>query len=46
MPAASGFVANIEGRNARLVLKGVQILVNLAHRGLRLRSQTGDGAGI
>src|ERR1700731_3204202 len=43
-----GFVANIEGRKSHdIVLKGVQILVNLAHRGAcGCDSQTGDGAGI
>src|SRR6266853_711198 len=43
-----GFVANIEGRKSHdIVLKGVQILVNLAHRGAcGCDPQTGDGAGI
>jgi len=43
-----GFVANIEGRKSHdIVLKGVQILINLAHRGAcGCDPQTGDGAGI
>src|SRR3981189_3611440 len=43
-----GFVANIEGRKSHdIVLKAVQILVNLAHRGAcGSDPQTGDGAGI
>src|SRR5712671_529185 len=43
-----GFVANIEGRKSHdIVTKGVQILINLAHRGAcGCDPQTGDGAGI
>src|SRR5271169_2192537 len=43
-----GFVANIEGcKSHDIVLKGVQILINLAHRGAcGCDPQTGDGAGI
>ena len=43
-----GFVANIEGRKSHdIVLKGMQILINLAHRGAcGCDPQTGDGAGI
>jgi glutamate synthase (NADPH/NADH) large chain len=43
-----GFVANIEGRKSHdIVLKGVQILINLTHRGAcGCDPQTGDGAGI
>ena len=43
-----GFVANIEGRKSHdIVLKGIQILINLAHRGAcGCDPQTGDGAGI
>ena len=43
-----GFVASIEGRKSHdIVLKGVQILINLAHRGAcGCDPQTGDGAGI
>src|SRR5271167_1636044 len=43
-----GFVANIEGQKSHdIVLKGVQILINLAHRGAcGCDPQTGDGAGI
>ena len=43
-----GFVASIEGRKSHdIVMKGVQILINLAHRGAcGCDAQTGDGAGI
>ena len=43
-----GFVANIDGRKSHdIVLKGVQILINLAHRGAcGCDPKTGDGAGI
>ena len=43
-----GFVADIEGRKSHdIVLKGVQILINLTHRGAcGCDPQTGDGAGI
>jgi len=43
-----GFIADIEGRKSHdIVLKGIQILVNLTHRGAcGCDPQTGDGAGI
>jgi len=43
-----GFVANIEGQKSHdIVLKGIQILVNLTHRGAcGCDPDTGDGAGI
>src|SRR6204780_4813672 len=43
-----GFVANIEGQKSHdIVLKGVQILINLTHRGAcGCDPETGDGAGI
>jgi glutamate synthase domain-containing protein 2/glutamate synthase domain-containing protein 1/glutamate synthase domain-containing protein 3 len=43
-----GFVASIEGRKSHdIVLKGIQILINLTHRGAcGCDPQTGDGAGI
>jgi glutamate synthase (NADPH/NADH) large chain len=43
-----GFVANIEGQKSHdIVLKGIQILVNLTHRGAcGCDAETGDGAGI
>ncbi|HMJ62468.1 MAG TPA: hypothetical protein VK493_11925, partial [Bryobacteraceae bacterium] len=43
-----GFVVDIKGRASHdIVLKGLQILVNLAHRGAcGCDSETGDGAGI
>src|SRR5262249_54010608 len=43
-----GFVADIEGRKSHeIVLKGVQILINLTHRGAcGCDPNTGDGAGI
>jgi hypothetical protein len=43
-----GFIADIQGRKSHeIVLKGVQILINLTHRGAcGCDPQTGDGAGI
>ena len=43
-----GFVANIEGRKSHdIVLKGIQVLINLTHRGAcGCDPETGDGAGI
>ena len=43
-----GFVANIEGHKSHdIVLKGIQILINLTHRGAcGCDPETGDGAGI
>src|SRR5271168_504299 len=43
-----GFVANIEGQKSHdIVLKGIQILINLTHRGAcGCDSETGDGAGL
>jgi glutamate synthase domain-containing protein 2/glutamate synthase domain-containing protein 1/glutamate synthase domain-containing protein 3 len=43
-----GFVANIKGEASHeIVLKGLEILVNLAHRGAcGCDPETGDGAGI
>jgi glutamate synthase (NADPH) large chain len=43
-----GFVADTSGRKSHdIVLKGIQILINLAHRGAcGCDPQTGDGAGI
>ncbi len=43
-----GFVADIEGRKSHdIVLKGIEILINLTHRGAcGCDPQTGDGAGI
>src|SRR5881394_2835151 len=43
-----GFIADIEGRKSHeIVLKGIQILINLTHRGAcGCDPQTGDGAGI
>ncbi|MGA9883957.1 MAG: glutamate synthase large subunit [Candidatus Acidiferrales bacterium] len=43
-----GLVANIEGKKSHeIVMKGVQILINLTHRGAcGCDPQTGDGAGI
>ena len=43
-----GFVANIEGHKSHdIVVKGIQILINLTHRGAcGCDPQTGDGAGI
>jgi len=43
-----GFVVNIEGEQSHdIISKGLQILINLAHRGAcGCDPQTGDGAGI
>jgi glutamate synthase domain-containing protein 1 len=43
-----GFIADIEGRKSHeIVLKGIEILINLTHRGAcGCDPQTGDGAGI
>ncbi|MBV9084916.1 MAG: hypothetical protein JOZ62_19735, partial [Acidobacteriaceae bacterium] len=43
-----GFVVNIKGEPSHdIVLKGLQILVNLAHRGAcGCDAETGDGAGV
>jgi len=43
-----GFIADIEGRKSHdIVLRGIQILVNLTHRGAcGCDPQTGDGAGV
>jgi glutamate synthase (NADPH/NADH) large chain len=43
-----GFVASIEGQKSHdIVMKGIQILINLTHRGAcGCDPQTGDGAGI
>ncbi len=43
-----GFVANIEGLASHdIILKGIQILINLTHRGAcGCDPETGDGAGI
>ena len=43
-----GFVASIEGHKSHdIVLKGIQILINLTHRGAcGCDPETGDGAGI
>ncbi|HKV05816.1 MAG TPA: glutamate synthase large subunit [Candidatus Acidoferrales bacterium] len=43
-----GFVANINGQKSHdIVLKGIQILINLTHRGAcGCDPETGDGAGI
>ena len=43
-----GFVVNIKGEPSHdIVVKGLQILVNLAHRGAcGCDSETGDGAGV
>ncbi len=43
-----GFVANIEGQKSHeIILKGIQILINLTHRGAcGCDPETGDGAGI
>ena len=40
-----GFVANIEGQKSHeIILKGIQILINLTHRGAcGCDPQTGDG---
>jgi glutamate synthase domain-containing protein 2/glutamate synthase domain-containing protein 1/glutamate synthase domain-containing protein 3 len=43
-----GFVVNIEGEQSHeIIVKGLQILINLAHRGAcGCDPETGDGAGI
>ncbi len=43
-----GFVANIKGQKSHdIILKGIQLLINLAHRGAcGCDPVTGDGAGI
>jgi glutamate synthase (NADPH) large chain len=43
-----GFVVNIQGEQSHeIILKGLQILINLAHRGAcGCDPETGDGAGI
>lgn len=43
-----GFVANISGLKSHdIILKGIEILINLAHRGAcGCDPQTGDGAGV
>ena len=43
-----GFVANLEGQKTHdIILKGIQILINLTHRGAcGCDPETGDGAGI
>ena len=43
-----GFVVNIEGQQSHeIILKGLQILINLTHRGAcGCDPETGDGAGI
>jgi glutamate synthase (NADPH/NADH) large chain len=43
-----GFVVNIQGEQSHeIILKGLQILINLAHRGAcGCDAETGDGAGI
>jgi len=43
-----GFVVNIQGQQSHeIILKGLQILINLAHRGAcGCDAETGDGAGI
>ncbi len=43
-----GFVANIDGRKSHeVVLKGIEVLVNLTHRGAcGCDPETGDGAGV
>jgi glutamate synthase domain-containing protein 2/glutamate synthase domain-containing protein 1/glutamate synthase domain-containing protein 3 len=43
-----GFVANIKGiRSHDIILKGIQVLVNLTHRGAcGCDPETGDGAGV
>lgn len=43
-----GFVANIKGEKSHdIVKKGLQVLVNLTHRGaVGADPKTGDGAGI
>ncbi len=43
-----GFVANLKGQKSHdIILKGIQILVNLTHRGAcGCDPDTGDGAGL
>src|SRR5579859_5876644 len=43
-----GFVANIDGQKSHdIVLKGIQVLINLTHRGAcGCDPETGDGAGV
>ncbi len=43
-----GFIANVKGlRSHEIILKGVEILINLTHRGAcGCDPQTGDGAGV
>ena len=43
-----GFVVNIDGRKSHeIILKGIQVLINLTHRGAcGCDPETGDGAGI
>ncbi len=43
-----GFVANIQGEKSHdIILKGIQVLVNLTHRGAcGCDPETGDGAGV
>src|SRR4051794_9150081 len=43
-----GFVANIKGHKTHdIIVKGIQVLVNLAHRGAcGCDPETGDGAGV
>ena len=43
-----GFVVNIQGEQSHeIILKGIEILINLAHRGAcGCDPETGDGAGI
>ena len=43
-----GFVADVKGRKSHdIILKGVEILINLAHRGAcGCDPETGDGAGV
>jgi glutamate synthase domain-containing protein 1 len=43
-----GFIANIKGeRSHEIIVKGIQILINLTHRGAcGCDPETGDGAGL
>ena len=43
-----GFVVNIKGEKSHdIVLKGIQVLINLTHRGAcGCDPETGDGAGV
>ena len=43
-----GFVANIKGQRSHdIIVKGIQVLVNLTHRGAcGCDPETGDGAGV